>query len=36
MRIAVIEDEEGSREGLIRLIESIGEEFQVVGEASDA
>lgn len=36
MRIVVIEDEEGSREGLIRLVETVGPEFHVVGEASDA
>lgn len=36
MRIVVIEDEEGSRNGLVHLVESVGPEFHVVGEASDA
>lgn len=35
MRIVVIEDEERSRDGLIRLIESVSPEFRVVGWAAN-
>lgn len=35
MRIVVVEDEERSRTGLSHLIESVGKEFKVVGQARD-
>lgn len=35
MRILVVDDEEPARQRLIRLIEEIGGEFEVVGEAAD-
>lgn len=35
MKILVVEDEHTARKGLCKLIESIGEKYQVIGDASD-